>query len=854
MTLSLANQATIGGKVRYGTQSASPRRDETAALDEGTNFHPSRFALDELHQCEDAAACDFARMSEPAPAARTPIDSFPPGPAMRTLISLLLFLLLCGAPSLAQPAAQGGSKPGEPNADVEALITILENDQARHRLIDKLRAAAAEGNQPAAEAAPETTIAQEVAAYTKDAAESASGLIKTTAALVERIAGVFSGGVSIDVQSLWNAVRNSALVVVLTFAVYLALRFAFGRFQRTFANAATRGGRFERFGLIGLSALADALTVLAAWAIGSVSSLSAFVIDQAGQAEMNRALFLNAFLVIEFIKVLARTLLAPRWPALRIWTLGDTTAAYWYFWLSRFVSVVGYTMFFLAPIVAVNVSEDAAQVVRVVVMFAALVLALIVILQNRDQVRRWLLRRSETRRTDILGRFLAGLARLWHVVAIGYLILVFVLWLAAPAMALPFVLAATVQSIIAIAIGVLLTGVIARVAGAGINLPAEVSERLPLLERRLNAFVPNVLRAVRILVAAVVLLVIAQFWRAADVVGWLSSEVGQRFAVSIVSAILIMLVGGLIYLAVQSWVEYRLNPNYGHVPSPRERTLLALFRNAFVVALGVLIVMLVLSEFGVNIGPLLAGAGVVGLAVGFGAQKLVQDIITGAFIQFENAMNEGDVVTAGGVTGTVERLTIRSVSLRTLDGAYHLIPFSSVDAVTNFMKNFSYHVASIGVDYGASIPEVKQAMHEAFDKLKEAGFAGDIIGDLEMHGVTEFADSAILVRARIKTKPGKHFALGRAYNEIIKEVFEERGIEIPFPHVTFYMGGEDKAGKSPPPRIKRPGPKLTTERPKRSAATNAALAKSPKRGRKTKVTQDGPPDEGHDAPDQTEVS
>ncbi|TIU27043.1 MAG: mechanosensitive ion channel, partial [Mesorhizobium sp.] len=381
-----------------------------------------------------------------------------------------------------------------------------------------------------------------------------------------------------------------------------------------------------------------------------------------------------------------------------------------------------------------------------------------------------------------------------------------------------------------------------------------VSERLPLLERRLNAFVPNVLRAVRILVAAVVLLVIAQFWRAADVVGWLSSEVGQRFAVSIVSAILIMLVGGLIYLAVQSWVEYRLNPNYGHVPSPRERTLLALFRNAFVVALGVLIVMLVLSEFGVNIGPLLAGAGVVGLAVGFGAQKLVQDIITGAFIQFENAMNEGDVVTAGGVTGTVERLTIRSVSLRTLDGAYHLIPFSSVDAVTNFMKTFSYHVASIGVDYGASIPEVKQAMHEAFDKLKEAGFAGDIIGDLEMHGVTEFADSAILVRARIKTKPGKHFALGRAYNEIIKEVFEERGIEIPFPHVTFYMGGEDKAGKSPPPRIKRPGPKLTTERPKRSAATNAALAKSPKRGRKTKVTQDGPPDEGHDAPDQTEVS
>lgn len=782
---------------------------------------------------------------------RAPTGRFLLGLAVRTLISLLLFLLLSGAPGFAQPAAQGGPKPGEPSAEVEALIGILENDQARHRLIDRLRAAAADDHRPAAEVAPETTIAQEVAAYTRDAAESASGLIKTVAGLVERIGGVFSGGVSIDVQSLWSAVRNSALVVVLTFAVYLVLRLAFGRFQRAFASAATRGGRFERFGFIGLSALADALTVLAAWAIGSVSSLSAFVIDQAGQAEMNRALFLNAFLVIEFIKVLARTLLAPRWPALRIWTLNDTTAAYWYFWLSRFVGVVGYTMFFLAPIVAINASEDAAQVIRVVVMFAALVLALIVILQNRDPVRRWLLRRSETRRTDILGRFLAGLARFWHVMVIGYLVLVFVLWLAAPAMALPFVLAATIQSIVAVAIGVLLTGVIARVAGAGISLPAEVSGRLPLLERRLNAFVPNVLRAVRVLVAGVVLLVIAQFWRAANIVGWLSSEVGQRFAVSIVSAMLILLAGGLIYLAVQSWVEYRLNPNYGHVPSPRERTLLSLFRNAFVVALGVLIVMLVLSEFGVNIGPLLAGAGVVGLAVGFGAQKLVQDIITGAFIQFENAMNEGDVVTAGGITGTVERLTIRSVSLRTLDGAYHLIPFSSVEAVTNFMKGFSYHVASIGVDYGASIPEVKQAMHDAFDRLKEAGFAGDIIGDLEMHGVTEFADSAVLVRARIKTKPGKHFALGRTYNEIIKEIFDERGIEIPFPHVTFYMGGEDKQGKSPPPRVKQrhPKPTPTAGKPKRGASTSAALAKPSKRQRKTRVRQDGPPDQTVVSPD-----
>src|SRR5690606_18193192 len=151
---------------------------------------------------------------------------------------------------------------------------------------------------------------------------------------------------------------------------------------------------------------------------------------------------------------------------------------------------------------------------------------------------------------------------------------------------------------------------------------------------------------------------------------------------------------------------------YGRKPSARERTLLALFRNAFSIALGVIVLLLVLAELGVNIAPLLAGAGIFGLAVGFGSQKLVQDVINGVFIQFENAMNEGDVVTVGGITGTVERLTIRSVSLRTVDGAYHLIPFSAVDSISNFMKNFSYHVAAIGVNYRESISEVKQAMRD----------------------------------------------------------------------------------------------------------------------------------------------
>jgi len=477
-------------------------------------------------------------------------------------------------------------------------------------------------------------------------------------------------------------------------------------------------------------------------------------------------------------------------------------------------------------------------------------MACMIIMQNRDTVRSWLTRQAERVQSEVVARSLSILARYWHVVAIGYIVLIFGLWLADHEAALPFVLMATAQSLIAIAVGVALTVAVTRVTAGGMHLPDDIRTRLPLLEQRLNAFVPNVLRVIRIVLVLGVVIAVAQIWLVADVLGWVSSDVGQRVVTSILSAAIILIVGSLIYLVVQSWVEYRLDPPKGAKPSPRERTLLSLFRNAFTIALGVLVCMLVLSELGVNIAPLLAGAGILGLAVGFGAQKLVQDIITGAFIQFENAMNEGDVVTVGGVTGTVERLTIRSVSLRSLDGAYHLIPFSSVDSVSNFMKNFGYHVANIGVDYGVSVPEVKRAMQDAFDRLKQTEHGESIIGDLEMHGVTEFGDSAIMVRARIKTKVGQQWVIGRVYNELIKEMFEERGIEIPFPHVTLNVNNEDLA-RLPMPlkatsseeeqgRAKTPAQRDERERP----AVTAKRLRTPRRG------QDGPPDHERDLEEQ----
>jgi small conductance mechanosensitive channel len=357
-----------------------------------------------------------------------------------------------------------------------------------------------------------------------------------------------------------------------------------------------------------------------------------------------------------------------------------------------------------------------------------------------------------------------------------------------------------VQSVVAILVGVVIVGFISRFVSAGLRLPEDIRQRLPLLEARLHAFVPGVMRVVSWVVMAGVVLAIAQAWAIFDFVGWIGSESGQQVAGSAISAALIILVCIVLHVVVASWVEYRLNTSIGKTPTAREKTLLGLFKNAFTVSLVVFGAMLALAQIGVNIAPLLAGAGVIGLAIGFGAQKLVQDIITGIFIQFENIMNEGDVVTVIDKTGTVEKLTIRSVTIRDLAGTVHLIPFSSVDQVSNMVRGFSFHVAEIRASYDSDIAQIKEAMQEAFDRLMATDCAADIVDGLDMHGVTAFSESAVTVRARIKTLPGKHWATGRAYSELVKRVFDERGIKVPYPHITYVaQRARDGEAMLPPP-------------------------------------------------------
>jgi len=233
----------------------------------------------------------------------------------------------------------------------------------------------------------------------------------------------------------------------------------------------------------------------------------------------------------------------------------------------------------------------------------------------------------------------------------------------------------------------------------------------------------------------------------------------------------------------------------------RTQTLGSIVRYALTVVIFVVASMTVLKEFGIEIGPLLAAAGIVGLAIGFGAQSLVKDVISGFFILLEDQIRVGDVVQIAGKGGLVERVNLKTTILRDLAGNVHYVPNGQIDVVTNMTKDYSRYVFDVGVAYREDVDVVIGVIKEVDEELRnDPEYKDDIIEPIEILGLDQFADSAIIIKARTTTMPIKQWRVGREFNRRLKKKFDERDIEIPFPHVTLYMG-RDKQGQAPPLRI-----------------------------------------------------
>jgi len=230
----------------------------------------------------------------------------------------------------------------------------------------------------------------------------------------------------------------------------------------------------------------------------------------------------------------------------------------------------------------------------------------------------------------------------------------------------------------------------------------------------------------------------------------------------------------------------------------RARTLGDIVRYVIVLAILAVASMTALKELGIDIGPVLAAAGIVGLAVGFGAQSLVKDIISGFFILLEDQIRVGDVVNVADKGGLVEKVGLRTTVLRDLHGNVHYVPNGTIAVVTNMTKEYSRYVFDIRVAYREDVDEVIEVIKGIDQEMRnDPEFKDDILESIEILGLDQFTTSAVVIKARTTTLPIKQWRVGREFNRRIKKKFDELNIEIPFPHVTLYMG-EGKDGKSQP--------------------------------------------------------
>ncbi|HPA90728.1 MAG TPA: mechanosensitive ion channel family protein [Quisquiliibacterium sp.] len=216
----------------------------------------------------------------------------------------------------------------------------------------------------------------------------------------------------------------------------------------------------------------------------------------------------------------------------------------------------------------------------------------------------------------------------------------------------------------------------------------------------------------------------------------------------------------------------------------RAETLGRVFRYLVAVVVSLVAGMLVLSELGVSVAPILGAAGVAGLAVGFGAQSLVKDFFTGFFLLLENQIRQGDVVRLGNHSGLVEEITLRYVQLRDYDGNVHFVPNGQISTVVNMSRGFAQAVVDVGVGYGEDLDQVMDVMRETGAALRaDVAFADRILGDLEIAGVERWADSAVMLRARFRTLPLEQWTVRREFLLRLKRAFDAHGIEIPFPQL-----------------------------------------------------------------------
>jgi moderate conductance mechanosensitive channel len=711
------------------------------------------------------------------------------------LIACLLLALvpaaMAAAPAPAAAAPQAAPAPAPVSADeLQRLVDTLQNDQQRSQLVAQLQALIAaqrgiEAQQPpAAPAGWLDTLSANVDAISAEIL-AAAAVVLDAPSLINWLEGQASDS---HARARWLAI-GLRLGIILGAAIIgewlvrLLLR-------RPRARLAARSSDARLAQLVLMLALfvVEALPVIA-FAIVAYTVLplvqprswatSAQVADVVIQASLTARLILAAANV---------ALLSA--PATALYSLGEETRNYLYIWVRRFTNWSVYGLALAGVTWWLGIPGAIYALLLRGTMLVLGILSVIFVLQNRVAVAEMLRGKHDGGHGWRLLRH--RLADTWHVLAILYIAGTFGSYVLRIDAGFGYVFRATILSLVVILAAGIIVRAVRRLSERGFAVGEDLKRRFPTLEHRANRYLPMLTVAASVIVYFFAALALLQAW-GIDTFSWFGTDTGRRISGAAVSIATVLLVALLIWEIFGSAIERYLNgvgvDGSRVARSARTRTLLPLLRTTVLIILLTTVGLIVLSELGVNIAPLLAGAGIAGIAVGFGSQALVKDVITGLFILLEDTLAVGEMIDVGNNhAGIVEAISVRTIRLRDLSGTLHTVPFSDVSTVRNLTRDYSYFVADVGVLYREDPDRVIAVLRDVGDSLRrDPDWAPSIVEPLEIFGVERFSDTAVVIRARLKTVPMRQFAIGREFNRRMKKAFDANGIEMPAGNQTRYL-------------------------------------------------------------------
>jgi small-conductance mechanosensitive channel len=612
---------------------------------------------------------------------------------------------------------------------------------------------------------------------------------------------------------LWRLATVAGLALLTEYLVRLALRGPFAALEARAARASIQIGAVESRGDNGGVARSPGRRLTRLWklfarlpfaatrlileiapivAFAATSNSLLAIIGAEPVARIAILALVNAYVLCRAAMSVVRALASSRAPETSLFMLPGETATAIETWTR---SIVGVTVFGLAlanVALALGLYRPAyLALVKLIVLIAHL-LVIVVILRCRRAVASFI--RAPEGRHGLVSLLRNRFADVWQYVAIFANLALWAVWALRIQNGYSLIAPYAFATIVVLAI--------ARAASAaalgGLDRALRVSSgfvsRYPNVEVLASRYHPALRRAVSMIIAIVAVLALLEAW-GVDALAWFESG---RIGASLVSEFSVVAIAIAIALAVWETCNgamerqlARLAREGHHMRAARLRTLLPLLRTALILTILTIVGLIALSEIGVNIAPLLAGAGIVGIAVGFGSQKLVQDVVTGLFLLLENAMQVGDFVTVSGLSGTVEDLSIRTIRLRAGDGSVHIIPFSSVTSVTNTNRGIGNASVSVNLAYNEDTDRTSEVLKQiAAEMRQDPEFKPMMRGDLALWGVDKVDGAMVTIVGQIECTDSGRWPVQREFNRRMKIRFQQLGVDIAYPAQTRFVGDD----------------------------------------------------------------